>query len=57
MSEVWVVEVNETGSEWGPVEAHVEKDDAEIECKGWRKDAPHDKWRVTRYVPDTGEKP
>lgn len=53
VAEVWAVEVQESNGQWLPIEVSMQEDDAKEIRKGWRKDAPWSKWRVTRYVPDT----
>lgn len=52
LREVWVVEVKPPREDWGAVEAHPYKEDAQRERRDWKKAAPFSQWRVKRYVPD-----
>jgi hypothetical protein len=48
---VWVVEVKHGDEDWRPVDCWIDRKDAIQSRAGWKKDAPHGKWRVTEYLP------
>lgn len=49
--ELYVVEVQEDDKSWGPVDPFINHSEAVKSRRGWKRDAPHNNWRVTRYVP------